>query len=542
MKNGYKIEIKKIDILILGAGIAGLEAAYAASDKNENVAVLSKGRTASDKVLGFNANVSKEDSFNVYFNDTVNGGADISNKDIVRTLVGNSTELVRQMESLGLEFDSDKDNPEDYSLLKPLGCSVARLVHSGNETGRRTITILKKRLTEKGVVFWDNMMAVYLIKDKERIAGVIALNVEEKSMWIISSKAVVLATGGSHLMKRSTYPKSMTADGYAMAYRAGATLVDMEFIQYEPCSAVFPKPLGISTTLLAKGGILKNNKGERFVLKQYAGEYAAPKDGLSRMIALEIAEGRGTKHDGVYLDLTGLPEDEIKKKHSLYFERFMQVGIDLTKDAVEVAPIAHSTMGGVVIDPKTQTRVPGLFAAGEVTGGVHGANRVGGNAGTEIYVFGKIAGEMAADYSNNTQQSESVKEYGMEFINRINGNIASPKESGDIEAIKESIKSIMSKGMSPIRDENSLKIAIKDLKNIAFKLSNLKLGAFKDICLWLEANNMLLVSELACRAALARKESRGVHFRIDYPHLDNENWQKNICFSVEHDMEIVDTK
>jgi succinate dehydrogenase/fumarate reductase flavoprotein subunit len=423
-----------------------------------------------------------------------------------------------------------------------LGCSEARLVHSGNETGRRTIAILKKLLTAKGVLFWGDMMAGSLIKSEDKIAGAIALNKKEESIWVVYAKAVIVATGGGHLMDRSTYPISMTADGYAMAYRAGAKLVDMEFIQHEPCNAVFPKSLGISTTLLAKGGTLKNKKGERFVLNEYEGEYAVSKDSLSRMIALEIVQGRGTKHSGVYLDLTDLPEDEIKERHSLYYKRFLEAGIDISKEVVEVAPIAHSMMGGIEIAPNTSTEVPGLFASGEVTGGIHGANRVGGNAGTEIYVFGAIAGESAAKYADKNKKNKIDKQNASDILDMIDKRFEIADDQGDIDKYKEEIKNIMSKYMSPIREEKGLKTAIKELKNIGDSLNQVKFKTFADIYLWFEANNMQLVSELACRAALERQESRGVHFRTDYPNTDNENWKKNICFSDKKGMEIIDIK
>ncbi len=524
----------KTDILVIGAGIAGLEAACAACEEGLSVVVISKGATASDGVLGFNAVVSQEDSVDLFYSDTRNGGWNISNPSLAKILSKNSVAAVKRMRERGLEFDTKQDN-SDYHLLKPLGCSVERLVHSENLTGRRTIFLLKEMLIKYGAVIKENNAALSLIKKNSSVVGAVGIDLLSGECARYESKAVVLSTGGVNISEGSTYPASMTADGYAMAYEVGATLIDMEFNQYEPCRAVYPNPLGISTTLLAKGGMLKNTLGERFVLSEYKSEGEAPKDVLARLIAKEIMEGRGTKHKGVYLDLTGIPEDEIKVNHTLYYKRFINEGIDLTKDIVEVGPAAHSFMGGVKIDEYCRTGVPGLFAAGEVTGGVHGANRIGGSAGTEIFVFGAIAGEQAALYAKELKEkNESSTDIENHKLLKI-----TPEAIGDtdkIKSIKSKIRNIMSQSLGPIREKNTLISALEDLQDLREILDKTQACDCKQLLSCTEASHMLIIAIIACSAALAREESRGTHYRMDFPDINNEKWSQNICFSKEDGM------
>ena len=279
-------------------------------------------------------------------------------------MASGSLETVTQMQSLGQDFDRSDSG---YHLLQPLGCSVPRLVHTQNRTGLHSMHALRAALSEMNVALLEPYMATELLVQDGKVRGrSSAANGTNPTPLLVEAGAVVLATGGSHLMYNSTYPLCQTADGFCMAYEAGATLTDMEFVQFEPCRAVWPKPLGISTTLLARGGKLLNQQGERFILKSFPAEGAVPKDVLARLIALEIAAGNATEHGGVYLDLTDVPEDEIRIHHKLYYERFISEGIDLTKERVEVGPSAHSMMGGVQINPEAWTGVDGLYAAGEV--------------------------------------------------------------------------------------------------------------------------------------------------------------------------------
>ncbi|MBE7092910.1 MAG: FAD-binding protein [Clostridiales bacterium] len=524
MNNKQKYTALDTDVLIAGCGQAGLSAAYEVLKQNKKVILVSKNdECASNYVLGFNAPVNENDSVELYENDTLQGGLNIGNKNLARALSEGSLEAVELLEKQGFIFD--KDNGE-YNLLKPLGCSCARLVHIENHTGRTTVSKYWDFVNQMGAQVLSNSMIVDLLVKDKKIIGAKVINKQTGEIYIVKCKSVILATGGIHIAKDSTYPKFMTGDGYALAYKAGARLVDMEFIQFEPCRCIYPKKLGISTTLLAKGGQIKNNKGERFLLKHYQNEGLVSKDMLARLIALEVQNGNGSQHSGVYLDLTLLDPKEIIENHSLYYQRFIKEGIDLTKDIIEVGPAAHSFMGGIVIDEQCRTDIEGLFAAGEVAGGIHGANRVGGNAGSEIYVFGKIAGNSAAKYCQQCSQAFSVEcNYADTVFEK--GNTTHQ----DYNETKENILEIMHKYMGPARSEDGMLSAQQLLKDILKQIQDSKPTDTNALISKYEVENLALVCTLSVKAAIKRKESRGVHYRTDYPEVDKA-FCNSLCVSV----------
>ena len=513
------------DVLVAGAGIAGIKAAYTAAKNGCDVLVIAKSRvTASDFVLGFNAVLSEDDSIELYAGDTMSGGGNINNPALVKALAENSAKEVNFVEETGLEFDRENGG---YHLLKPLGCSEARLAHIKNTTGRTTLEKFRKMAEDVGVKTLDKTMLADIICENGKVVGATAFDLESKEYVNICAKAIVIATGGIHIATDSTYPLSMTGDGYGAAYRAGAELVDMEFIQYEPCRCIYPQKLGISTTLLAKGGKITNSRGERFLLRHYKSEGDAPKDALAKLISAEIINGNGSEHGGVYLDLTDIPEDEIIQKHSLYYNRFMNAGIDLTKEVIEVGPCAHSFMGGIVIDENCKTRIDGLFAAGEAAGGIHGANRVGGNAGTEIYVFGTIAGNSAAKYA----KSNSFGKLGEAFV--VYDKSGCAKEF--FEAKKTQLQKIMAEYMGPVRDGQRLIEAKKLIDSLEKELSLSSALDFDAAVSKKECENMLVVCKCSCSAAIERTESRGVHTRSDYPET-SKDFEKSFVHSSSNEL------
>ncbi len=501
------------DILVAGAGLAGIKAAYSASLCGLKVAVISKSSVAaSNFILGFNAAVSENDSTALFCEDTIKGGKYIGKQELAFTLAKNSADEVKNIERLGLKFDK---NEKGYNLLRPLGCSTERLVHIENHTGKTTLERYKDEAVKNGVKIIDNAMLCDLITKDNKVIGVSVFDLQNEIKFYICAKAVVLACGGIHIESESTYAPCMTGDGYGAALRAGAYLTDMEFIQFEPCRCIFPQKLGISTTLLSHGGKITNKNGERFLLKEYSSEGEIPKDSLAKLIYAEIKKGNGTPHGGVYLDLTDIPEKEIKKDHILYYKRFLGVGIDITKEKIEVAPCAHSFMGGVVVDEKCRTSVNGLFAAGEVTGGLHGANRVGGNAGTEVYVFGTIAGKSAAEYAKNCSVPHSSFS---EEQTSVYGNV----QKDFFENIKKTIYENMSNYMGPLRTEKELVLLKTKLKEISEQIRDCSPADFKAEVSKKECENMLIVCTCCVKAAIKRKESRGVHSRKDYPNTDDK--------------------
>lgn len=510
-------KIIKTDILVAGSGIAGIKAALEASKEGLDVFVISKTKEcASNHVLGFNAVLSPDDSVDTYYNDTLLGGGKINNKELVKTLAQNSKKEVENVEKTNLEFDKDNSG---YHLLKPLGCTYPRLAHIENLTGKITLERFKELAEENGVKIKYNTMLKDIIVKDGKVAGATCFDLDKKEIFTVWCKAAVIATGGIHIATDSTYHFNMTGDGYAAAYRAGAYLTDMEFIQYEPCRCIYPKKLGISTTLLAKGGKITNKNGERFLLNHYNSEGEIPKDALAKLIFKEIVKGNGLEHNGVYLDLTDIPKDEIIEKHSLYYKRFLNEGIDITKEKIEVAPCAHSFMGGIVIDKDTKTNIDGLFAAGEATGGVHGANRVGGNAGTEIYVFGTISGIQSAKYAKENDFLP-LEEQAYEKP------VLSGKDKQYFEDKKVLLRDLMAKNMGPVRYPNLLFAAQKELENMFNESINTSYLDFNAYVSKTEYENMLTVCILSVKSAVERKESRGVHTRFDFP-LEDKEYERN---------------
>lgn len=505
-------KIMQTDILVAGAGIAGVKAAYTAAKNGCKVLLVTKSMvTASDHVIGFNAALSEEDSVERYAKDTMLGGGNINDPQLVKVLAENSVKEVEFVEQAGFKFDKENEN---YNLLKPLGCSKPRLAHIKNFTGRVTLEKFREMAAEQGVQTLNNVMLADIITENGNVVGATVFDLENKEIINVCAKAVVVATGGIHIATDSTYDITMTGDGYAAAYRAGAELKDMEFIQYEPCRGVYPQKYGITTTMLAKGGKITNNKGERFILKHYNAEGDALKDSLSRLIYLEIINGNGSEHGGVYVDLTDIPTDEIIEKHSFYYNRLMNVGVDLTKDIIEVAPGAHSFMGGIVIDKNCRTCVGGLFAAGEAAGGIHGANRIGGNAGTEIYVFGTIAGNSASEYVKNVSFGK-IGDFEISYTQ--NGS-----DREYFETQKKKLQAIMAKYMGPVRDGQRIAEAMKLINDLKSEVDSSSAIDFDAAVSKKECENMLIVCKCSCEAAIKRKESRGVHARLDYPETRKE--------------------
>lgn len=511
----------KTDVLVIGGGAAGMMASIHAARNGCRVMMITEGACASTGILGFNALVSERDSRERFCGDILEGGWGLSDPKLVEVFVDGTRQAVRELEALGISFDKASDG--SYHLLQPLGCSVPRLVHCENKTGAHSLIAMRAELNKLGVTIWEHTTACGLRQLESRVTGAWAYRSLEKELWCIRAKAVVMATGGGHMLKGSTYPLYQTGDGYAMGYRAGARLRDMEFFQHEPCRAIWPKPLGISTTLLAKGGRLTNAMEERFVLKTYPSEGSVSKDELARLVGLEIKAGRGTPHGGVWLDLTDLPEDEIRIHHALYYQRFINEGIDLCRERVEVAPAAHSIMGGLCVDENCGTDVPGLYAAGEAMGGLHGACRLGGNAGAEVYVFGAIAGRAAAEYARKVKNWDEEKPALAWEVDPA----AEPTEA--YTQMIAQARSVLSEAMGPIREGESLRTAAGRLRDL--ELEPRAPMRIEDWITCMKARNLLLVGGIMLASAEQRRESRGVHFREDYPERDDLRWKRSILIS-----------
>ena len=353
------------DVLIVGGGIAGLRAALAAVETGAKVAIVAKGRGASPDVMGFNAPIGREDSVDTYYNDIMKSGLGINDRKLAKIVAEESIEAIRDMESLGLTFD--KDGPY-YDLLQPMGCTHPRLAHYKALTGMEICDLIRKELILRGATFIDSTMITSLLVHENAIAGAYGVNMLDGRLYVFVTKAVVLAAGGcGTLYPITTYPSDISSDSYAMAYRAGAELIDMEFVQFEPCTYVYPHEARgaiMVTTMLMAGAELRNANGDLLVKERHRMQ----KDELSRLIYREICEGRGTEHGGVYFDATMLPRDSIIRNHSISYEPAIRAGLDITREPAEVAPAAHTSLGGIRINEKCEASIEGIYAAGEAAG------------------------------------------------------------------------------------------------------------------------------------------------------------------------------
>lgn len=390
------------DCLILGGGLAGWMAAREAAAAGLKTMLLHDGMGASPWVHGFNVPVYPEDSADIFLQDTLASGQGLSDPALARALCQDAAEVFDEIRAMGLSFNREKDG--SYQALRPLGASWPRVVSIGNETGAAILTRLKEML-KGSVTELPATRALKLLKDGSRVCGALAYDAAGKRWLNLRANAVVLACGGyCGIYPVSTNKRDSGGDGVAMAYEAGAELCDMEFIQFEPSAAVWPRELvgtSVITTLLFEGAVLRNRDGERFMLRYGPEGDRVSKDVMSRRIVAEIARGKGTEHGGIYMDITGVDPARLASGYQMYVQRYRNVGIDITKEWIELAPAPHTALGGVRVDAQGHSTVQGLFACGEVMGGLHGANRIGGNAGLETLVFGRRAGRAAAAFARS---------------------------------------------------------------------------------------------------------------------------------------------
>ena len=501
-------------VLVIGSGGAGVRAAIEAAGYGETLLVsktlAGKGGCTTMAEGGYNAVLREEDSCEIHFEDTLKGGAYLNDRDLVQTLVREAPERMADLLRWGAVFDVT-DSCE--VAQRPFGGQrFPRTCYAGDRTGHEMMATLIDRLDAAGARVENEVTIITLLQDGERVSGAIGLD-KSGEMRIILADATVLATGGgTRIYDISTNSSSGTGDGYALAYKAGAELIDMEQVQFHPTGAVYPYDARgrlVTEAVRGEGGILKNSLGERF-MGQYDPERMelSTRDVVSRAIATEILAGRGTEHGGVYLDVTHLERKQIETKLPVMLEQFLKFGVDIREEPMEVAPTAHHIMGGLRISPEGQTTVPGLYACGEVTGGVHGANRLGGNALADTQVFGKRAGEAAG------RVHERRKEADQAVISAEETRISAFYD-GDISpsTVVRSLRTAMWDGAGIFRTGPALEktreiiIHLQTLRPRAASAANLA-----ECCI---VQNMLVTASLVVRGALLRKESRGAHVRQD---------------------------
>ncbi|MFA5113829.1 MAG: L-aspartate oxidase [Candidatus Margulisiibacteriota bacterium] len=525
------VQIKECDFLIVGGGIAGLTAALEAS-KFCRVILLTKGKigeTATEKAQGGIAAAIDQisDSTSFHFEDTIEAGAGLCDEAAVKVLVTEGVDRVRELITLGARFDrAETEGGGSYALALEGAHKRRRILHAGDETGAEIERTLGRKVVGEGKVRIDQqVVGIDLVMDDGRCLGALALDKQSGEIVEYRAKATLLATGGvCQVYLYTTNPEFATGDGVAMAYRAGAAVTDMEFVQFHPTALVqfkqfedivaLPQFL-ISEAVRGEGGVLLNNRNERFMEKYHVKLELAPRDIVSRAIFQEM---QATGSDHVHLSLRGIDPDKIKHRFPMIYKNCLERGLDITKDNIPVAPAAHYFMGGIKSDLDAKTNVPGLLAAGECAStGVHGANRLASNSLLEGTVFGYRAAQSAKAECGITNSSFPTPHSAF----GIKPNLSET----DIQRFKLVIKSAMWNGVGIVRSAESLANARHKLEMVAGQLPAAP-GSVGE----LELRNMLQVAELITRGALERTESRGAHYRSDHPAVNDAAWQRHLVY------------
>jgi succinate dehydrogenase / fumarate reductase, flavoprotein subunit len=555
-------ETHEYDVIVIGAGGAGLRAAIETSAAGVKTALickslLGKAHTvmAEGGIAAAMGNVWKEDNWKVHFRDTMRGGKMLNNWRMAQLHAMEAPDRVLELEEWGALFDRTRDgliSQRDFG-----GHRYARLAHVGDRTGLELIRTLQQRAVHQGLDVHMECNIQRLLKDGDRVSGAIGYWRATGKIVVFKAKAVVLASGGvGKAWKFTSNSWESTGDGVTLALDAGADLIDMECIQFHPTGMVWPTSVrGILVTegVRGDGGTLKNSEGVRFMFnyipEYFKGETAdnekeadawytdkknrrtpdlLPRDEVARAINAEVKQGRGSPHGGVYLDIcTRRSPDYIMKRLPSMYHQFKELAdVDITKEPMEVGPTCHYIMGGVRVDADTTaTCVPGLFAAGEVAGGMHGANRLGGNSLSDLIVFGRRAGIYAAEYVKGLARTPAVDAGQAEASIR---ELLSPFERAGGEnpyAIHSDLQECMQSLVGIIRTESELRKALTEIAVFKQRLARVTVGGGREFNpgwhLALDLYSMLSVSEAVTLGALARKESRGGHTREDYPMADD---------------------
>jgi len=538
-----RFETHDVDVLVIGAGGAGLRAAIEASAMGARVGVvckslLGKAHTvmAEGGVAAALAHVDPKDSWKVHFRDTMLGGKMLNHWRMAQLHAQEAPERVRELERWGAVFDRTSDG---RILQRNFGGhSSPRLAHVGDRTGLEMIRTLQDHGVHQGLEVYMECTVSKLLLDGGRVVGAFAYWRETGRFVVFRAKSVVLATGGiGKAYKVTSNSWEYTGDGHALAYEAGAELIDMEFVQFHPTGMVWPPGVhGILVTeaVRGEGGVLKNSAGERF-MERYDPKRMelSTRDMVARAIYTEVKEGRGSPHGGAFLDISHKPAELVKKKLPSMYHQFLELAdVDITKGPMEVGPTTHYIMGGVRVDPDTAaSTLPGLYAAGETTGGMHGANRLGGNSLSDLLVFGRRAGMGAAE---NAKKISGHAELDPTQIEAAEREMLAPFERTggpspyDVHA---RLQELMQSLVGIFRVEADLKKAIDEIAALAREVARITVTGAREFNpgwhLARDLRSMLLCSEAVARSALLRKESRGGHARLDYPNADPELGKKN---------------
>ena len=529
------------DVLIIGAGGAGLRAGIEAKNAGVEVLIVSKGGLPSGCTAvamgGMLAAFDENDSPKRHFEDTVRGGDYLNNENLVGLLVEHAVERTRDLERFGTEFERQDDR---YRLFPYTGSSIPRGVVALEPYRGGYIKGLVREVGRLGIPVLEHVMVTDLLKEGDAVVAAAGLELETDTILIMDAKAVILAAGGGGgLYQLTTNPPGITGDGYVLAYRAGAPLQDMEFVQGRVCMIYPEKMRGIPPPgdgLVTLGGRFYNGLCERYMRRYHPEKLELVTRAQMAICAQkEIQGGRHTPHGGVFGDLSGVPIEELSK-YKGFMKACAEENFDPTWQPYEWAPGAHHFMGGVVINERGETGIRGLYAAGEVASGVHGANRLAGNALTETQVFGAIAGKSAAEGALSASSTSVSPREITPVKDRISAILR--RDSGiDPQEVKVELTEVMSRYVGVMRNEDGLTEATRVLDEIhekkVDKLCPRGESSFKNLATILELENLLTVGRLVTLAAKLRTETRGAHNREDHPALD-ENWLKNIVLQLEN--------
>src|SRR4051812_778620 len=578
-----EVERHSYDVVVIGAGGAGLRAVIEARERGQKVAVITKslfGKAHTVMAEGGCAasmgNANSKDNWQVHFRDTMRGGKFLNNWRMAELHAKEAPDRVWELESYGALFDRTKDGR--ISQRNFGGHTYPRLAHVGDRTGLEIIRTLQQKIVslqqedkaeygdyEARIRVFHECTVTDLIKDGDRIAGAFGYWRETGKFILFETPAVVMATGGiGKSYKVTSNSWEYTGDGHALALRAGATLINMEFVQFHPTGMVWPpsvKGILVTEGVRGDGGVLKNSEGSRFMFNYippvFKGQYAEteeeadqwlkdndsarrtpdllPRDEVARAINDEVKAGRGTPHGGVYLDIaTRMPAEEIKRRLPSMYHQFIELAeVDITKDMMEVGPTCHYVMGGIEVDPDTGAGdTPGLFAAGECSGGMHGSNRLGGNSLSDLLVFGRRAGLGASDYVRALAQRPTVSDTAIEEATTLALLPFEPKDNAENPyTLHAELQQSMNDLAGIIRKKEEVEEALTKLDELRGRLQNVAVEGGRIYNpgwhLAIDMRNMLLVSECVAKAALQRTESRGGHTRDDYPEMD-ANWRNTL--------------
>lgn len=564
------IEEKKYDVLIIGAGAAGMRAAIAASDEGASVCLVSKsllGKAHTVMAEGGAAaalgNADERDNWKVHFRDTIKGGKHLNNWKMAKIHAEQAPERILELEKWGAVFDRTKDGKINQRNFG--GHRYPRLAHVGDRTGLEIIrTVQDKVIHQENIDIFMECTVAKIITEKQQAVGALAYYRNDGNLVAIHAKAIVVATGGIGKAYRVTSNSwEYTGDGHSLAYLAGADLQDMEFIQFHPTGMVWPpsvKGTLVTEGVRGEGGILLNNKGERFMFNYIPEAFAAEtakdekeandwlngiegamrppelltRDVVAKAIMKEVKEGRGSPHGGAFLDIANRREaDYIKKKLPSMYHQFKELGdLDITEEPMEVGPTTHYMMGGISVNAETgASSLKGMYAAGEAAAGLHGANRLGGNSLSDLLVFGNISGRAAANFALKTEELSFSKGKLKEAAEQILESFSKDKTENPYHLHQE-LQDIMEMHAGIVREEESLNEGIEKLTELSKRVKNAKATGGRaynpswHLCLDME--NMIITSLAVAEAARERRESRGGHTRLDYPEYDEELGMLNI--------------